>query len=80
MNRVRIQHRNSNASEGDGSVGSASCTLLAGLEGILKIEVDDQIVSSTSNILRMWHILKHLLSSSMKHQVMTNTLGCRPRV
>jgi hypothetical protein len=46
MNGVLIQHRNSNASEGDGSVGRASCRLLAGLEGIMKLEVDHQIVSS----------------------------------
>jgi len=44
MNSVRIQHRNSNVSKGDGSVGSATCTLLAGLESIMKLEVD-QIVS-----------------------------------
>jgi hypothetical protein len=58
MNGVRIQHRNSNASEGDGSVDSASCTLV-GLEGIMKLEVDHKIVSyfsSTSNILRIYGI------------------------
>ena len=58
MNGVCIQHRNSNASEGDGSVDSSSYTVV-GLEGIMKLEVDHKIVSyfsSTSNILRIYGI------------------------
>lgn len=44
MNDVRIQHRNSNTSERDGIVDSASYNTLPGLEGIMKLEVDHQIV------------------------------------
>jgi hypothetical protein len=45
MNDVCIQQRNGNTNEGDGSVDSASCnTLAASLEGIMKLEVDCQII------------------------------------
>jgi hypothetical protein len=44
MNGVRIQHRNSNTSEGNGTVDSGSYNTLAALEGIMKFEVDHQIV------------------------------------
>jgi len=44
MNGVRIQHRNNHVSDRDGSVDSASYTLV-GLKGIMKLVVDHQIVS-----------------------------------
>lgn len=44
MNGIRIQHRNSNTSEGNDTVDSGSYNTLAALEGIMKFEVDHQII------------------------------------
>lgn len=59
MNSLSIQQRNNNTSEGeDGNVDSVGY-ILVGLEGIMELEVDHQIVYYffSSNILRIYGIV-----------------------